>query len=295
MQHGRDDKEEHFWVEAGKEDEPRAIADDLVQDYLREISQYPLLTAEQEFHLALRCAGGDQQAREQLIEANLRLVVSIAKHYTNPRFSLLDAIQEGTLGLMRATEKFDPQQGFRLSTYASWWIRQACHKARAEARTIRLPAHVTEVLSKIRRIAHRLYLDNEVEPQPAQIAAELGVAPERVMELLLSSQPPLSLDAPLDSKEDGDTSLTKLISSPSSVREMEVEHELREWLLQALAELGEKERDVIERRFLWNQTQQEVAHSLHLSRQRVSQIEAQALQHLHRLLLSSENDMPLFP
>jgi RNA polymerase primary sigma factor len=290
-----DDKEERA-MQHGRENEPRAISDDLVQDYLTEISRYPLLTAEQEVQLALRYAQGDQQARQRLIEANLRLVVRIAKHYTNPGFPLLDAIQEGTIGLMRAAEKFDPQRGFRFSTYASWWIRQACHKALAEAGTIRLPSHATELLSKIRRIAHRLYLDNEVEPQPAQIAAALeGVSPERVMELLLSSQPPLSLDAPFDGKEDGDTSLTNLITSPSSVEEMEAEHALREWLRQALAGLGEKERGVIERRFLWNQTQQEVAHSFHLSRQRISQIEEQALRHLHQLLLPSENDVPLFP
>src|SRR5690242_13426890 len=168
----------------GDEDQRTAV-DDSVKQYLKEIGMYPLLSAEQECRLAERIAEGDQQARQRLIEANLRLVVSIAKRYANQGLPLLDLIQEGNIGLMRATQKFDYKRGFRFSTYATWWIRQAISRAIAEhSRSIHIPVHVVELIYKIKRVARRLYQEQGVEPLPEQLAATLGLPRERIVELL---------------------------------------------------------------------------------------------------------------
>ena len=176
----------------------RGAVDDSVKQYLKEIGMYPLLTAEQELILAERIARGDLRARQKLIEANLRLVVSIAKRYSNQGLPLLDLIQEGNIGLMRATQKFDYKRGFRFSTYATWWIRQAISRAIAEhSRSIHIPVHVVELIYKIKRLARRFYQEQGVEPLPEQLADTLGLPRERIVELLSISEQPISLDAPI--------------------------------------------------------------------------------------------------
>src|SRR5215472_452207 len=161
--------------ELSEEDEDqRGAIDDSVKQYLKEIGMYPLLSAEQELFLAERISRGDLRARKHLIEANLRLVVSIAKRYSNQGLPLLDLIQEGNIGLMRATQKFDYKRGFRFSTYATWWIRQAISRAIAEhSRSIHIPVHVVELIYKIKRVARRLYQEQGIEPLPEQVAEEL--------------------------------------------------------------------------------------------------------------------------
>src|SRR6266436_5149173 len=204
-------------LEEGEEDKRGAI-DDAVKQYLKEIGTYPLLTAEQELILAEHVARGDPRARQKLVEANLRLVVSIAKRYSNQGLPLLDMIQEGNIGLMRAAQKFDYKRGFRFSTYATWWIRQAISRAIAEhSRNIHIPVHVVELIYKIKRVARRLYQEQGIEPLPEQVAAEIGLTRERVVELLTASEQPISLDAPMaddeeyhlaDMLEDTDTTST---------------------------------------------------------------------------------------
>src|SRR5712691_9093386 len=188
--------------ELEEEEDLRCAIDDSVKQYLKEIGMYPLLTAEQELHLAERVANGDGRARQRLIEANLRLVVSIAKRYSNQGLPLLDLIQEGNIGLMRAAQKFDYKRGFRFSTYATWWIRQAISRAIAEhSRTIHIPVHVVEFIYKIKRVARRIYQEQGVEALPEQIAAEVGLSKDRVIELLNVSEQPISLDAPMADDE----------------------------------------------------------------------------------------------
>src|SRR6267142_3988361 len=166
--------------ELEEEEDLRGAVDDSVKQYLKEIGMYPLLSAPQELMLAERVACGDQYARQHLIEANLRLVVSIAKRYSNQGLPLLDLIQEGNIGLMRATQKFDYKRGFRFSTYATWWIRQAISRAIAEhSRSIHIPVHVVELIYKIKRVARRMYQEQGIEPLPEQIAIEVGLSRDR--------------------------------------------------------------------------------------------------------------------
>jgi len=187
--------------EEGEEDRRGAI-DDAVKQYLKEIGTYPLLTAEQELILAEHVARGDPRARQKLVEANLRLVVSIAKRYSNQGLPLLDMIQEGNIGLMRAAQKFDYKRGFRFSTYATWWIRQAISRAIAEhSRTIHIPVHVVELIYKMKRIARRMYQEQGLEALPDQLASEVGLPKERVVELLNMAEQPISLDAPVADDE----------------------------------------------------------------------------------------------
>src|ERR1700676_2371482 len=181
----------------------RGAIDDSVKQYLKEIGSYPLLTAEQELHLAEKVSHGDLRARQKLIEANLRLVVSIAKRYANQGLPLLDLIQEGNICLMRAAQKFDFKRGFRFSTYATWWIRQAISRTIAEhSRTIHVPVHVVELIYKIKRIARRIYQEQGVEALPEQLATEVGLSRERIVELLSVSEQPVSLDAPMADDEE---------------------------------------------------------------------------------------------
>src|SRR5207302_2974202 len=175
--------------EVDGEEDQRGAVDDSVKQYLKEIGMYPLLTAEQELQLAERVARGDLRARQQLIEANLRLVVSVAKRYSSQGLPLLDMIQEGNIGLMRAAQKFDYRRGFRFSTYATWWIRQAISRAIAEhSRTIHIPVHVVEIIYKMKRIARRMYQEQGLEALPEQLAAEVGITKDRVIELLNISE-----------------------------------------------------------------------------------------------------------
>src|ERR1700680_2258369 len=186
--------------EEGDEDEASSDAsvDNAIRQYLAEIGRFPLLNSEQELTLAWRVAAGDMEAQRRLVEANLRLVVSIAKRYNNHGISLLDLVQEGNLGLIRAAQKFDPSRGFRFSTYATWWIRQAISRAVAEhTRTIHIPVHVVEIIYKIKRITRNLYQELGRDPLAEEIARAAKMTKERVFELQSMAETPISLDAPL--------------------------------------------------------------------------------------------------
>src|SRR5205085_1712962 len=190
-----DDEQDDDFAEDSEESGQKGAIDDSVKQYLKEIGTYPLLTAEQELSLAERVTRGDLRARQKLIEANLRLVVSIAKRYSNQGLPLLDMIQEGNISLMRAAQKFDYKRGFRFSTYATWWLRQAITRAIEEhSRTIHIPVHVVELIYKIKRVARRIYQEQGVKALPEQLAAEVGLTTDRVIELLNISEQPVSLD-----------------------------------------------------------------------------------------------------
>ncbi len=268
----------------GEEDQRTAV-DDSVKQYLKEIGMYPLLSAEQECRLAERIAEGDQQARQKLIEANLRLVVSIAKRYANQGLPLLDLIQEGNIGLMRATQKFDYKRGFRFSTYATWWIRQAISRAIAEhSRSIHIPVHVVELIYKIKRIARRMYQEQGLEPLPEQIALEVGLPRDRVVELLNVSEQPVSLDAPM--ADDEEYHLADVIedSNTYAVVDQVALQAQREHIEQAMVVLNQRERTIIEMRYGLKDghslSLDEVSVLFHLTRERIRQIEVKALRKL---------------
>jgi RNA polymerase primary sigma factor len=279
-----DELEPEEELEEGGEDQRGAI-DDSVKQYLKEIGTYPLLTAEQELLLAERVACGDQRARQRLIEANLRLVVSIAKRYSNQGLPLLDLIQEGNIGLMRAAQKFDYKRGFRFSTYATWWIRQAISRAIAEhSRTIHIPVHVVEIIYKIKRVARRLYQEQGLEPLPEYLAAAVGLPKERVVELLSVSDQPISLDAPVADDEQyhladtlEDLSMTRTTDEPGNQVQ-------RENIEQAMNVLNERERIILEMRYGLkdghSHTLDEVSVLFKLTRERIRQIEVKALRKL---------------
>ena len=269
----------------GEETEQLGAADDAVKQYLQEIGTYPLLTGEQELQLAERVANGDLRSRQKLIEANLRLVVSIAKRYTNQGLPLLDMVQEGNIGLMRAAQKFDYRRGFRFSTYATWWIRQAISRAIAEhSRTIHIPVHVVEFIYKIKRVARRIYQEEGIEATPEQIAIEVGLPKERVIELLNVSEQPISLDAPVADDEQyhlADTIEDTTLSPPADEVSQGM---LREYIDQAMTILTERERTILELRYgLKNghtHSLDEVSIVYHLTRERIRQIEVKALRKL---------------
>ncbi|GCE11992.1 sigma-70 family RNA polymerase sigma factor [Tengunoibacter tsumagoiensis] len=268
-----------------EEEDQRMAVDDSVKQYLKEIGMYPLLTAEQELLLAERVSRGDLRARQRLIEANLRLVVSIAKRYSNQGLPLLDLIQEGNIGLMRATQKFDYRRGFRFSTYATWWVRQAISRAIAEhSRSIHIPVHVVELIYKIKRIARRLYQDQGIEPLPEQIAAEVGLPRERIVELLSAAEQPISLDAPM--ADDEEYHLADTIEDQNTpIQVDQAAHQLlREHIDQALNVLNPRERTIIEMRYGLKDghslSLDEVSTLFHLTRERIRQIEVKALRKL---------------
>ena len=223
---------------------------DSLRLYLREIGKVPLLTAEQEVYLAKRIERGDMTAKTQMIEANLRLVVSIAKGYLGRGLSFLDLIQEGSLGLIRAVEKFDYRKGFKFSTYATWWIRQAVTRAIADkARTIRIPVHMVEKLNKVVHIERQLVQRLGRDPQPDEIAAELEMSPYEVREILRMAQLPVSLEKPIGEEEEselGDFVQDELAESPFDTASLSLR---REDIDRALESLPERERKVIELRF----------------------------------------------
>ncbi len=260
----------------------RSALDDSVKQYLKEIGTYPLLTAEQELTLAERVAHGDQQARKKLIEANLRLVVSIGKRYSNQGLPLLDLIQEGNIGLMRAAQKFDYRRGFRFSTYATWWIRQAITRAVAEhSRTIHVPVHIVEQIYKIKRIARRMYQEQGIEPLPEQLAAEVGLSKDRVLELLSVSDQPISLDAPVAEDEQYHLSDTLEDFSMSPQVDQLSQRILREYIERAITILNPRERTIIEMRYGLidghSHTLDDVSVIFQLTRERIRQIEVKAL------------------
>ena len=261
---------------------------DSLRLYLREIGKVPLLTADQEVYLAKRIERGDMSAKRQMIEANLRLVVSIAKSYLGRGLSFLDLIQEGSLGLIRAVEKFDYRKGYKFSTYATWWIRQAVTRAIADkARTIRIPVHMVEKLNKVVHIERQLVQRLGREPQPDEIAQELEITTEEVREILRMSQLPVSLEKPIGEEEEselGDFVEDESAESPFdtatlSLRREDVEH--------ALSALPERERQVIELRFGLSGAQpctlEEVGRAFGVTRERIRQIENNTLKKLESL------------
>lgn len=267
------------------EEDQRMAVDDAVKQYLKEIGMYPLLTPDLELQLAERVSRGDLRARQHLIEANLRLVVSIAKRYSNQGLPLLDLIQEGNIGLMRATQKFDYQRGFRFSTYATWWIRQAISRTIAEhSRSIHIPVHVVELIYKIKRIARRMYQEQGIEPLPEQIAAEMGLARERVVELLHAAEQPISLDAPM--VDDEEYHLADSIENMNTAAPVNQTANLllQAEIEQALTVLSPRERTIIEMRYGLKEghslSLDEVGIIFRLTRERIRQIEVKALRKL---------------
>jgi RNA polymerase primary sigma factor len=261
------------------------VVADPVRMYLKEISHAPLLTAEEEVDLAKRIEGGDNRALHRLVRANLRLVVSIAKNYVGRGLSLLDLIQEGNIGLMRAVQKYDWRRGFRFSTYATWWIRQAITRAIADqARTIRLPVHVSDTISRYMRASRNLLQDLGRNPSNQEVAEAMGMQPEKLQDMLAASQKPVSLETPVGEEEEdrlGDFIRDAAGRSPEDVA---TEQMLREDTQQFLDTLTNREKRIIQLRFGLDdgrqRTLEEVAMEFGLSRERVRQVEAEALRKL---------------
>ena len=259
--------------------------EDPVRMYLKEIGTVPLLTAEEELKLAKRKAEGDQVAKERLIEANLRLVVSIAKRYTGRGMSFLDLVQEGNLGLIKGVEKFDYTKGYKLSTYATWWIRQSVTRALADqARTIRVPVHMVETINKMSKMQRKLTLELGYEPSVAELAEALDMTEEKVMEIMQIAREPASLETPIG--EEDDSNLGDFVADSNAVTpEGNVESVmLREHIDSLLEDLKERERQVIVLRFGLEdghpRTLEEVGKEFNVTRERIRQIEAKALRKL---------------
>src|SRR5438094_7853973 len=261
---------------------------DSLRLYLREIGKVPLLTADQEVYLAKRIERGDMAAKTQMIEANLRLVVSIAKSYLGRGLSFLDLIQEGSLGLIRAVEKFDYRRGYKFSTYATWWIRQAVTRAIADkARTIRIPVHMVEKLNRVTHVERQLVQRLGREPEPAEIAAELKISVREVRDILRVAQMPVSLEKPVgdeDESELGDFVADETAEEPF---ESATENLQREDVQRALNALPERERQVIELRYGLRGheplTLEEVGRTFGVTRERIRQIENNTLKKLKQL------------
>jgi RNA polymerase primary sigma factor len=260
----------------------KTASNDPVRMYLREIGKVPLLTAEQEVSLAKRIERGDMEAKNQLIQANLRLVVSIARRYANRGLTLLDLIQEGNLGLIRAVEKFDYRRGFKFSTYATWWIRQAVSRALADqARTIRIPVHMVETINKLIRVQRQLLQDLGREPTPEEIATDMGLTPDKVREIQKISQEPVSLENPVG--DEGDSQLGDFIEDDQAVAPSDAVGELMqgEDLSRVLELLTSRERRVLEMRYGLTDgrphTLEEVGVQFGVTRERIRQIEAKTL------------------
>lgn len=259
--------------------------DDPVKMYLKDIGKVPLLTAEEEVALAKRIEQDDDEAKRELSEANLRLVVSIAKRYVGRGMQFLDLIQEGNLGLIKAVEKFDYRKGFKFSTYATWWIRQAITRAIADqARTIRIPVHMVETINKLVRVSRQLLQELGKEPTPEQIAEEMGMTVEKVREIMKISQEPVSLETPIGEEEDshlGDFIPDDEAPAPSDKAASTL---LREQLFDILETLTPREQKVLKLRFGLEdgrtRTLEEVGKEFNVTRERIRQIEAKALRKL---------------
>ncbi len=259
--------------------------EDPVRMYLKEIGTVPLLTADEEYSLAMRKSQGDEDAKQRLIEANLRLVVSIAKRYTGRGMSFLDLVQEGNLGLIKGVEKFDPEKGFKLSTYATWWIRQSVTRALADqARTIRVPVHMVETINKMSKMQRKLTLELGYEPSVKELADHLDMTEEKVQEIMQIAREPASLETPIGEEDDsnlGDFVADSNVVSPEGNVESVM---LKEHISTLLGDLKERERQVIVLRFGLEdghpRTLEEVGKEFNVTRERIRQIEAKALRKL---------------
>ena len=259
--------------------------DDPVRMYLKEIGKVPLLNAAEEIEIAKRMADGDQEAKQQLAEANLRLVVSVAKRYVGRGMLFLDLIQEGNLGLIKAVEKFDYRKGYKFSTYATWWIRQAITRAIADqARTIRIPVHMVETINKLIRVNRQLLQEYGREPRPDEIAREMGISEEKVREIIKVAQEPVSLETPIGEEEDshlGDFIPDDDAPAPAEVAAFTL---LKEQLMEVLDTLTPREEKVLRLRFGLDdgkaRTLEEVGREFNVTRERIRQIEAKALRKL---------------
>ena len=259
--------------------------DDPVRMYLKEIGKVPLLSAAEEIEIAKRMADGDQDAKKQLAEANLRLVVSVAKRYVGRGMLFLDLIQEGNLGLIKAVEKFDYRKGYKFSTYATWWIRQAITRAIADqARTIRIPVHMVETINKLIRVNRQLLQEYGREPRPDEIAREMGISEEKVREIIKVAQEPVSLETPIGEEEDshlGDFIPDDDAPAPAEVAAFTL---LKERLMEVLDTLTPREEKVLRLRFGLDdgkaRTLEEVGREFNVTRERIRQIEAKALRKL---------------
>lgn len=281
-----DETEEEIDLEKIDLSVPEGIGiEDPVRMYLKEIGKVPLLTAEEEIELAKRMEEGDQDAKKRLAEANLRLVVSIAKRYVGRGMLFLDLIQEGNLGLIKAVEKFDATKGFKFSTYATWWIRQAITRAIADqARTIRIPVHMVETINKLIRVQRQLLQELGREPSPEEIAQAMELPVERVREIQKISQEPVSLETPIGEEEDshlGDFIQDDNVPVPADEAAFTL---LKEQLSEVLGTLTEREQKVLRLRFGLDdgraRTLEEVGREFNVTRERIRQIEAKALRKL---------------
>lgn len=294
LRFSEDDKDDED-MPIDEEDEEVAVIDltvpegvnieDPVRMYLKEIGKVPLLTAEEEVELAKRMEQGDEFAKKRLAEANLRLVVSIAKRYVGRGMLFLDLIQEGNLGLIKAVEKFDFRKGFKFSTYATWWIRQAITRAIADqARTIRIPVHMVETINKLTRVQRQLLQELGREPTPEEISEVMGIPVERVREIQKISQEPVSLETPIGEEEDshlGDFIQDDNVPVPAEAAAFTL---LKEQLVDVLGTLTDREQKVLRLRFGLDdgraRTLEEVGKEFNVTRERIRQIEAKALRKL---------------
>jgi RNA polymerase primary sigma factor len=280
-------------VEEEEKLEALEVSTDSLQLFLKDVGKVDLLTAAQEVELAKRIERGDHRAKQEMVEANLRLVVSIAKRYRNQGLPFLDLIQEGTIGLVRAAEKFDYRKGFKFSTYATWWIRQAVARALADkARTIRMPVHVVEKLNKIMRTERKLRAEKGREPSSEEIALELDLSVEEVDQIRRTSQAPVSLEKPVGDEEESE--FGHFIEDDSEPLPDEAADTTlrREALSRALSMLAERERRVLEMRYGLNgeqpRTLDEVGRTFNVTRERIRQIENQSLKKLRALAESQK-------
>ena len=266
-------------------DNKNAVIDDPVKVYLKDIGRVPLLSPEEEIDLAIRISDNDQEAKDRLTKANLRLVVSIAKRYVGRGMMFLDLIQEGNLGLIKAVDKFDYTKGFKFSTYATWWIRQAITRAIADqGRTIRIPVHMVETINKVKKTSNMLLHRDGRDPSPEDIAAEIGMSVDKVRDILRISQEPVSLETPIGEEEDshlGDFIPDEDALSPADAAAMTF---LRSKVNEVLETLTPREAEVLRLRFGLRdgtpQTLEEVGKEFNVTRERIRQIEAKALRKL---------------
>ncbi|MHB1241978.1 MAG: sigma-70 family RNA polymerase sigma factor [Gaiellaceae bacterium] len=291
---------EEAQVEVVERDEPepeveeaREVSTDTLQLFLKDIGKVPLLTAAQEVELAKRIERGDHAAKQAMVEANLRLVVSIAKRYRNQGLPFLDLIQEGTIGLVRAAEKFDHRKGFKFSTYATWWIRQAVARALADkARTIRMPVHVVEKLNKIVRTERNLRAKLGREPSSAEIGEELDLLPEEIEQIRRSAQTPISLEKPVGDEDESEFGHFLTDDTAPLPDELAEETLRNEALRSILKSLSHRERRVLELRYGLDGQQpctlDEVGRAFNVTRERIRQIENQGLKKLRALALAAQ-------